>query len=41
MRFTFEDTKPEITDSDLLADIRRVGASVGTSVLTQPPAAQT
>jgi hypothetical protein len=35
MRFTFENTKPEITDAELLADIRGVGAVAGGDVLTQ------
>lgn len=35
MSFEFEDTKPNITNEDLLADLRRVAASLGTGVLTQ------
>lgn len=35
MSFEFEDTKPSITNEELLADLRRVAASLGTSVLTQ------
>jgi hypothetical protein len=35
MSFKFEDTKPNITNEDLLADLRRVSTSVGTTVLTQ------
>lgn len=35
MSFEFEDTKPEITNEDLLADLRRVAAFLGTDVLTQ------
>lgn len=35
MSFEFEDTKPSITNEDLLADLRRVATSLGTSVLTQ------
>lgn len=35
MAFEFEDTKPSITDGDLLTDLRRVATSLGTRVLTQ------
>lgn len=35
MSFEFENTKPNITNEELLADLRRVAASLGTSVLTQ------
>lgn len=35
MSFEFEDTKPNITNEQLLADPRRVASSLGTSVLTQ------
>lgn len=34
-RFTFEDTKPLITNEQLLADIRRVASDLGCSVLPQ------
>lgn len=34
-RFTFEDTKPAITDEQLLGDIRRVAADLGCSSLPQ------
>jgi hypothetical protein len=35
MSFEFEDTKPNITNEELVADLRRVADSLGTSVLTQ------
>jgi hypothetical protein len=35
MSFEFEDTKRNITNEDLLADLRRVAASLATGVLTQ------
>lgn len=35
MSFEFEDTKPNITNEDLLADLRRIAASSGSNLLTQ------
>jgi len=35
MSFEFEDTKPNISNDALLADLQRVAAALGTSVLTQ------
>lgn len=34
-RFTFEDTKPVITDAELVADVRRVAAELGCTSLPQ------